>query len=232
MKIFQNTIRDQLVEQIKNQILNGELKPGDKIPTEIELSEQYSVGRGSIREALQHLLAIGLLERKKKFIYVAEDVSEIISEPLNLLIGLQKISPFHFFETRLVIEIALAGLAALRREQEDLERMSECVAKMEASRNHVEAFIENNICFHNAVAHASKNPLLIKLFEAIKDTLIEQQRLVIDRGIARYEAIEEHKEILQAITDKNQRLAENKMRIHLKKGMEKFISKPGSKKPS
>lgn len=221
-KILQNTIKDQLVEEIKNKILQGDLKPGDKIPTETELSDQYSVGRSSVREALQQLLAIGLLSRNKKSIYVAEDVSGIISEPLSLLIGMQKISPYDFFETRLVIEVAMTGLAAIRRDQTDLDILNETVYKMETSTN-VEGFIENNILFHTAVANASKNPLLIKLFEAIKDPLLEQQQLVIERGIARLSAIEEHKDIIQAIADQNQKLAEKKMRLHLKKGMDKFI---------
>ncbi|MDB4865854.1 MAG: hypothetical protein JWR03_187, partial [Cohnella sp.] len=69
-----------------------------------------------------------------------------------------------------------------------------------------------------------KNPLLIMLFEAIKDPLLEQQQLVIDRGIARLSAIEEHKDIIQSISDQNQKQAEKKMRLHLKKGMDKFIS--------
>ena len=222
MKIIQQTVKDQLVQEIKNQILSGQIQPGDKIPTETELSEKYSVSRSSVREALQHLFAIGLLERDKKTIYVSNDVSDIISEPLNILIGMQKISPYHFFETRLVLEVAIAGIAANNREQKDITRLKEAVLKMEKSRN-VEEFIDNNILFHTVLARASKNPLLIKLFEAIQIPLKEQQEQVIIRGIARIQAIEEHKEIIEAILGKNQKMAQEKMYTHVKNGMERFI---------
>jgi GntR family transcriptional repressor for pyruvate dehydrogenase complex len=222
MRIEQYTIKDQLVERLKDKILKGELKPGEKIPTEVELSEMYDVGRSSVREALQHLLAIGLLERDKKAIYVARDITDIITQPMNLLIGMQKISPFHLFETRLVLEVAMAGIAAQRRTQEDLDRMNEIVYNMEHTDS-VETFIEDNILFHTAIAAASKNPLLINLFEAIKEPLVEQQKQVIARGIARKSAFREHKEIIEAIADRDSERAEKKMDDHLRKGMEQFL---------
>lgn len=222
MRIERHTIKDQLVERIKEQILKGELKPGAKIPTEVELSEMYGVGRSSVREALQHLLAIGLVEKDKKAIFVARDVTDIISEPMNLLIGMQKISPYHLFETRLVLEVAMAGIAAQRRTQEDLDKMNEIVDDMEHADS-VETFIEDNIRFHTAVAYASKNPLLINLFEAIKEPLAEQQNQVVVRGLARKSAIREHREIIEAIAARDSGLAEQRMDDHLRKGMEQFL---------
>jgi GntR family transcriptional repressor for pyruvate dehydrogenase complex len=223
IKIAQQTVKDQLINKIKEKIINGYWESGRRIPTEHEISELYSVGRGSVREALQHLIAIGLLERDKSNIFVSKDVSEIISEPINLLIGFNKISAHELFETRLVLEVAMAGMAALRRAPDDLEKITLILDEMKKSKS-FKSYIAKNIQFHQAVADASKNTLLIKLFNGIQIPLREQQQEVIERGIARRQALDEHKEILQAISEKNKKLAEKLMDQHLKKGLEKYLS--------
>jgi GntR family transcriptional repressor for pyruvate dehydrogenase complex len=212
-----------LVEKIKEKIIKGYWNPGKRIPTEKELSELYSVGRGSVREALQHLIAIGLLEREKKAIFVSNDVTEIIVQPLNLLIGLKKITANELFETRFAVETAMAGMAALRREQTDIEKIEGILKEMENSKG-LESYIKENIHFHAAVASTSKNNLLIKIFESIQIPLREQQQEVITRRIARRQALDEHKEILHAICVKDQQLAKKLMEQHLKRGFEKYLS--------
>ncbi|RED63085.1 FadR/GntR family transcriptional regulator [Cohnella lupini] len=163
---------DDVVIQLQKTISSGELKHGDKIPTEPELMEQFGVGRSTIREAVRVLVHAGLLEKKQGFgTYLS--ATPVIQEPLAH--RLRRAEIVEVYEARKMLELEISKLAAERRDDLDLELMrhhldarSEALAKGDTS-----GYLNADIEFHNAIAVASKNHVIIDLFRTFSSVLRE-----------------------------------------------------------
>ncbi|OBR65635.1 transcriptional regulator [Paenibacillus oryzae] len=172
---FQSVHRTKLVDdvviQLQQKITGGELKEGDKIPTEPELMEQFGVGRSTVREAVRVLVHAGLLEKKQGFgTYLASSV-QIIREPLEH--RLRRAEIFEVYEVRRMLELEIARLAAMRRDEDDLALMRSYLEQrseaLEAGDR--EGYLNADIQFHIAVAAASKNHVVIDLYRTFSSVL-------------------------------------------------------------
>ena len=115
------TLSDYVMEQLKTAILEGQLKPGETLPSEKELCEKFSVGRSTIREALRALKAMGFVVRDRDGYKVQKNPADLLSDGLALKLLSQHISPTELFEARRLLEVKVAGLAAERATDEDIE---------------------------------------------------------------------------------------------------------------
>lgn len=118
--------QEYIIKHLEKEILSRSLKPGDKLPSELELQEKFSVGRGTIREALRTLQQKGLIEIKKGAkggVFVKEVDAEQVRETLAILMRHQRISPKHLYEFRFALEPAVAAHAAERATTEDIKRL-------------------------------------------------------------------------------------------------------------
>lgn len=162
-----------VVEKIKNAIISGELKPGEKLPTELELVEQLGIGRYSIREAIKMLVALGVLEiRRPQGTFVVDSVTVPMVEPLvyRLLLAKKDYSDLH--ELRLGLERTIIELAAAKATSEDLAALEvsyEKFCREIGSRSTHEQIIDLDREFHELLAHAAHSPLL----EALYDTFFK-----------------------------------------------------------
>lgn len=210
-----------ILEQIKNFMKQGQLKQGDKLPTEMELAERFEVSRTSVREALSALSLTGILEiRQGEGIYVKRSSSNAVIEPLSFILLLEKDQLQSILEVRKALEIEAADLAAQRRENEDLETMRALVEEMENDLPEAINSEKTDLAFHLALAKASKNPLLDRLMntvqEIISDTLHVTRALWLNSGSTQ-RLFEEHREIYLAIAARDNETARQLMYEHLVK---------------
>src|SRR5579875_2792145 len=115
--VARSTLPDVVVGQIQQLIASGELKPGDRLPTERELCERLSVGRSTVREALRVLVTLGVLTRDRAGVYVNPEPPILVSSITATTVQI-------IFEARRLFEVGLAGLAAQRAEEDDLQEIA------------------------------------------------------------------------------------------------------------
>ncbi len=164
--ISRETVSSQIRGQLLRLIATGELAPGTKMPSERTLSEQFGVARTSVREAMQGLVSIGVVERRGNRSYVGEHLPEIDINGLDQRKGFVR----ELFETRRVLEPAIFALAAMRAQESTRVRVRELAAEFDATME-VEAFRQLDREFHTTIASACGNPLLIELYNKVLDRL-------------------------------------------------------------
>ena len=208
---------EQIVQQIEESVLNGSLKPGDRLPAERDLAELLGVSRTAVREAVKTLREKGLVEAYSgRGTFVTDGTSQAARQSFDLMVkvGQREGSP-HLVELRLIMEPGIAALAAERVEDEDLAAMREAVCVMDRSQNNPEAYIEADLDFHLALAEAAANPLILSLIDSIVG-LLRKERIRIFRvegGPQRSQF--HHKRILEAVERRDPETARSAMRAHL-----------------
>ena len=124
-------VSDEIVNQMKNLISEGILKPGDRLPPERELIKQFGVSRPSLREALNSLVTMGFLEvNQAKRTFVKSVTSERMEDPLSLLIKTDTQKIFDLIEVRKAMEAWGAFLAAQRATEEDIKQLESIIEEM------------------------------------------------------------------------------------------------------
>ncbi|OAT81655.1 FadR/GntR family transcriptional regulator [Desulfotomaculum copahuensis] len=212
---------ESILEQIKNLIIEGQLVPGDKLLTERELSERLQVSRASVREALSALNLAGILEiRHGEGIYVKRPAANSVIEPLAFILLLEKDKLQNILEVRKALEVEAVGLACERRDEQDLKRIGELVAAMEADLPETRDAERLDLEFHLALAQAGKNPLLIRLMNTMQEIMGQTLRVTralwmsATAGTAR-RLFEEHRDIFRAVTGRDKEKARDIMYKHL-----------------
>jgi GntR family transcriptional repressor for pyruvate dehydrogenase complex len=214
--IKHNKVSDEIVNQIKTQISEGMLKPGDRLPPERELVKEFGVSRPSLREALNTLVAQGFLGVKGKRTFVKSVASESMQDPLSLLIKSDTQKIFDLIEVRKALETWNAYFAAKRATVDDIALLEELIESMKKTiEEHGTAFEEQDADLHLAIARATHNTLQAHLMFTIHDTLKE--------FIGRYYTImrddknifDQHTKIVEAIKNKAPDLARREVFRHL-----------------
>src|SRR5712691_4680917 len=208
---------EQIVQQVEDSILKGQLKPGDQLPAERDLAQRFGVSRTAVREAVKTLREKGLVEAfSGRGTFVTNGTSHAIRQSLDLMIRVsQQEGSTHLAGLRQVLEPEIAAFAALRIEEQLLTTMREAVTVMDRSLHDPEAYIEADLDFHLALAEAVGNPLILSLLDSIVGLLREQRSRIfaVDGGPERGQF--HHKQILQAIERRDRDAAREAMRAHL-----------------
>jgi len=213
-------IYEQIIAQIEHQIISGALKPGDKLPPERELADQFRVSRTAVREAVKALQEKGLVEVSAgRGTFVTNDISKATSESLQLLMKMSTNNQTGYsdlFELRNILEPELAALAAIRRSTEDIAEIKRAIEIMDAALNDMEVYIAADNLFHQAIANATQNKLFAPLLDPIIDLLIEQRKANFLAGVQSPQRAQNyHKKILEAISNSNPDDARRTMKAHL-----------------
>jgi GntR family transcriptional regulator, transcriptional repressor for pyruvate dehydrogenase complex len=171
--IGNKSIVNTIVERITDSIMRKQLKPGQKIPTELELSESLDVGRNSIREAIKILTALGILEiRRADGTYVSSEFSENMINPLVYSLILAKDSSEDIHELRSLFEVGAVELAIQKADENDIKTLRDMHAEMvlEANKGIVDPskFIEMDMQFHQYIVKITHNPLIYKISSVIE----------------------------------------------------------------
>jgi len=209
-------VSDEIIEQIEDLILKGELKPGDLLPSENKMASQMSVGRSTIREALKVLIHLGFIERKNKVAVISDRIQENES-PNNILERFKKQrNLLEMIEFRTIVEPDMAGLAATRSDAMDVSVLQKDVEAMTESQEDNERFLMHDHNFHLHIAQGTKNQILIEVIRGIQDMLEKTQGHIIRKSTTiSPRSLEFHMKIFNAIKKGNPGLARKHMHDHL-----------------
>ena len=206
----------QVVDHVRALVSSGELKPGDRLPPERELARSLKISRSSLRAGIGFLAAMGVLKsRHGAGTFVSSGPPALDSSSLTVLGALHGFQPMQMFEARLVIESAVAALAAERATNDHITELAEEVAEMYAAMDDPQEYLIHDVRFHRTIARASCNPILGALMETITASLYETRRDTVDNASDLKEAAEHHREIYRAIRARNPKAARAAMEEHL-----------------
>ena len=209
---------EQIVKQIEDSVLKGILKPGDQLPAERELAEQFGVSRTAVREAIKALSEKGLVESYSgRGTFITNGTSHAMRQSLDLIMRIgQAEGSAQLAEVRDILEPEIAALAALRAEDQHLESLREAVNVMDASKHEADAFIEADLDFHLSLAEAAANPLILSLIDSIVGLLREQRMRIFQTEGGPERGQYHHRRILKAVENRDPEKARQCMRAHLK----------------
>jgi GntR family transcriptional repressor for pyruvate dehydrogenase complex len=209
---------EQVITYVRELIAKGELRPGDRLPAERDLSLKLGVSRPTVRAGLRGLSAMGVVKsRHGSGTYIPDGPPTLGSEPLRFLAALHGLSRDEVYEARRVLEVSAAGLAAKRASAEHMAGIAEEVASLFASIDDPQEFLVHDIRFHRAVAAASGNQIVASLVEMVSALYYEHRRDTAARATDRNlrDAADLHRGIYQAIRKHDIDLAQTLMNRHL-----------------
>lgn len=169
-KTSRSTLVGQVTDQIEQMIESGQWRVGERIPAEPELMELFDVSRNTLREGIQALVHVGLLEAR-------QGIGTTVKSDSNLALALEKkirqSNLIEALDVRLGLEREAAQLAAERRTAEDLSWIMSCLGDCQAAAKSSDPFLfaEKDMLFHKAIAKATHNKVFIELYENIADAL-------------------------------------------------------------
>jgi DNA-binding FadR family transcriptional regulator len=217
------SIHDTIVFELGSEIVNGRLRPGDKLPRDQDLMARFAASRTALREAMKVLSSKGLIEaRQRAGTHVRPRADwdlldpDVLSwhEPENI----SESFTADLVELRELIEPVAARLAADRATVGDLERMENAYLRMEEFVDDYEAWYRADLDFHLAVLHASHNQLVQRLAGIIGTVLNIGFKLQQQARIPLRESLESHYQVFQGIRDRDRRSAERAMRVVIGRG--------------
>lgn len=213
-------IYEEIVDQIRDLVARGDLKPGDRLPSERDLVERLQVSRASIREALSALEMMGLLEiRSGEGTFVRKLRSESVVAPLAWMITMEKGTVLELLEVRKILEVQAVSIAAERADESDLKELLAALEDMRVELSSSASDGSSDHRFHYAVTRATKNKIMIRLMDTISDLMqymLKSSRSKLYEG--KYTPallFEEHMRIYGAIKAKDSKKAREFMLHHL-----------------
>jgi GntR family transcriptional repressor for pyruvate dehydrogenase complex len=212
------TLAERVTDEIKGILVSGQLRPGDRMPPERELARQFGVSRTVIREAVRSLMAQGLLEvyagsgtivRNPSANAVAESMA------LFLQVGREDFDYRKIQEVRRLLEVEIAGLAAERRTQDDLDALAAVLADTAQVGDDCDGWLKNDMAFHALLAKSTKNELFSLLLDSIADIMVSVRRLGFHVPNASARTLRYHGAILKKVRAGDRAGARSAMSDHL-----------------
>ncbi len=211
--------RRKVYELVANRLVDDiaarRLKPGDPIPAERQLAQTLAVGRSSIREALRMVESRGLIASAGNGTFVVADYGNPLNTSLALLMEMGDGDLRQLFEVRKVLEVEMAGLAAERRSDEDVERMRRAIWAMDEGLASAERYIAGDLEFHQAIVAATGNRIARSMMHAIRDVMRRALLSIYQIPGSPERSMEQHRQILAAVVAGRPEDARARMREHL-----------------
>lgn len=212
------TLGDKVTALIRERIIDGDLRPGDRLPSERDLGDQFGVSRTVVREAIRSLTAKGMVEPSSRGYHVSRVSAGTVSESMMLYLHEQPISYEQIHEIRTTIELEVTRLAAERATDEDIAAMfAQCDAMKNAPDRSAAALAD--LEFHRTVAGAAHNVMFVVMLDSIKDILLDLRRVThavpgrVEKGVRA------HRRIAQRIADADAEGAVQAMSDHLNESL-------------
>jgi GntR family transcriptional repressor for pyruvate dehydrogenase complex len=211
------SVPEQILDEITRLVTEGVLKPGDRLPSEIELAESFGVGRSSLREAMQALQLLGVVEVVQgRGTFLRE--THVLPLALNWarLASADLIS--QIMEARQIVEVAMARLAAERATGEDLVAMQAAIERATRAGDDPEASGRAGVDFHLALAKATQNEVLSLMYRTVWSLYVETTRRAQATPEGIRGSLRDHRELLESIERRDSELASQLMAEHIEKG--------------
>lgn len=215
-------VSDAVAHELEQRILEGSLKPGDRLPSERDLAVEMGVSRASLREAIQKLISRGLLaSRQGEGNYVTHHLDAAFVEPWEEMLRNHPSVREDLLEFRHMLEAAAARGAAVRATDADRQRLKRCLDRLDAAfaGDDLDAQVDADLGFHQAIAEAAHNAIfghltasLFRLMrENIQRNLSEMMRLPETRGLL----MSQHRAVWSAIEAGDAAAAETAATLHI-----------------
>lgn len=217
-EIVVESLTDKIIRQIRQLIATGQLKPGDKLPSERKLCEKLGVGRGNVRDAIKKLEFYGILKTLPQSGTIVSGMGILALEGLITdVLKLEKSDFGSLVETRVLLEVEAARLAATRRTAQDINNIRKALKAYEDRVKVKDQAVEEDLMFHLKIVEASKNNVLRSLMLIITPDIIKSFiKLDVCQDNSNKKALEEHKEIVEHIIAREPEKAVAAVRVHLK----------------
>lgn len=223
-------LSDQVAEQLATEIKQGRLMPGDKLPTEARLVEQFQVSRTVVREAVSRLKSLGLVDsRQGSGVFVNQ---KLPFAPLNFEArhAASQEAVIQMVEVRRALEAEVAALAAQRRNAHDIRAIQQAVKALDTAVKAGGNGVAEDVKFHRAIADATRNPFLIQTLEYLGQFLHGATQVTRANEARRIDfAVEvqtEHHAILQAVEAGDAEAARQAAATHMGNAIQRIRGAP------
>ncbi len=222
-RVAKTSISDDIVDQIMSLIASGDLKPGQQLPSERVLCENFGASRSSLREALRCLCIVGVLRaRVGEGTSVALDGEKFLGKIIEWRIITEKHDIENLMEVRIALESVTAADVARLGNEEHLVRLDKLLGKMEAAIDDQKRFMALDLEFHVSLAAASENFLIYDLVSMIRGQLERALMPMLSASHGRSDTLKEHVEIVNAIRRHDPVAASETMQAHLTAAMKRY----------
>lgn len=210
--------RQKLTESVAQQLLEAirDLEPGTRVPSERELTRELGVGRSTVREALNGLALLGVVEiRHGQGVFVVDTTPEE-AETGTLDAALERGVTEAFIEARLVVEVEVARLAAQRRTEDDLRQIADALRDQEQRlAGELDELLPVAANFNVLLAEAARNEVLVAIVQSFVGLMMERgPKLYALEGFREWD-LGEHRKLYEAVRDQDAALAAERMRAHI-----------------
>ena len=216
-------ISDQVYEKLREQLISGVWKQGEKIPSENELAALFGVSRVTIRQALSRLNTLGLLETKLgEGTFVKELKPGIYMKEIIPYVYLNNESEREVLEFRLVIEVETARIAASKITDEEILLLEKSLKKMLKNKGDIEKYVEEDLNFHMIIAKSTKNSLVIEVNNIVRNIIRRMIRTATEK-IGHEVGLKYHRLLIEAFRKRDADTASDMMREHLQQVLERLV---------
>ncbi len=216
-----NKASQQIVSQIRALIFEGRLLPGDKLPPESTLMEQFHVSKQTLKEALRSLEYMGLLDIRKGVTggaFIAEVDTEVIREVLANFLYFKNLSIRNLSEVRKIVEPYAAKTAAEHMSEQDLQTLARLIetSKNElASHAYSPEVVKADLEFHRVIAGSTKNPILVLMVDFVETVMADLKKIVKPGVPFAATVLRSHQKIYDAISAGDAARAASEMEKHI-----------------
>lgn len=214
--IKRKRLYEDIVQQIQDLIREGTLKPGDKLPPERELADRLQVSRSSLREAIRALDLQGVVISRPgsgTFINTTSAENLVSTIASCLMVGRGDLSDI--FEMRRLLEPQITALAVERATVTNVKRMAKTLQDQESQVSKGQTGVEADTAFHFAIAEATQNSALVRVFTTIADILRQSRNLSLQTPGRPQRSLESHREILRKVVERDMEGAREAMAHHI-----------------
>lgn len=217
-KMLSQSVADNILSMIT---IEKRFSVGDKLPNELDLSEELNVSRTTLREAIRILVALDILEiQRGKGTYVKENAFKK-QQDLEQLSNI-KVNAKDLYEMRLIFEPEAAYYAALRATDSEIKRILEFGKKVEKEISDHQDRTDDEHSFHKAIAQATHNEFMNKLMPILYQAISKGVYLSLQSDKAIEDTINDHRMIMEFLEQRNAEGAKNAMRIHIMHAMKEL----------
>jgi GntR family transcriptional regulator, transcriptional repressor for pyruvate dehydrogenase complex len=226
------SISERVAYRILAMIKSGNLKTGDQLPTEAQMTVAFSISRPPLREALKALTIMGVLESRQGGRYTVTDLSpQRLVAPFNIMLSATEYDADQQFEARVVVDLALVRLCATRASVDLRQRILRLAVDGRAFHNDALAFRLLDIEFHDAIYKAAENALLSVTAQGLYDVGLDVRRVASTVPGIIEKSVRQHIEVAEAIMARDGEAAALAYRQHLEHVRDTTVQFRASAKP-
>lgn len=210
VSIVKSSLSKQIAEQLREAIVSGQFKIGDRLPTEDELAQRYGVSRPSVREALKRLAAQNLVRARRgptggNFVVQPsyEDLAESLSASATLLVGIGALDIEEIIEARRMLQSGCLKLAISHATEEQLRNIENALDRQKDPEISDQAFCQADVAFHRALVDAAGNGMLRFVMYTVIEALVPVTNMVVTVVRERSDIISLHEQILEQLRQQN-----------------------------